>query len=146
MGLYHSVAIAYGFEIPNTTDLDQLDNVIGDGPDLVKDSVGHLLIGDYDQLLLVTRHLPIAPNAFMRLTPDALAKPAELAAWEEALHDVAVRLNYLDHPHTTKPRTTCGARRREGRGRCQDFDSGAIFATHSRVMPDQRAMSDGPMP
>src|SRR5690606_17626985 len=34
---------------------------------------------------------------------------------------------------------------RERRRRCQDF-FGAIFATHSRVIPDQRDMSDGPTP
>lgn len=98
MGLYRSVAVAYGFELPNTIDLNRLDEVIGDGPDLVKDSVGHVIVGDYDRLLLVTRHLPIAANAVMALTPDALAPAAELAAWGQALHDVAVRLGHEDHP------------------------------------------------
>lgn len=98
MGLYHSVGVAYGFEIPASTDLDRLDEVIGDGPDLVKDSVGHLFIGDYDRLLLVTRYERVEENAVVRLTPDTLAQPAELAAWEEALHDTAVRLGYVDHP------------------------------------------------
>lgn len=98
MGLYHSVAIAYGFEIPATTDLDQLDQVIGDGPDLVKDNVGHIVIGDYDQLLLVTRYTTVKENAVIRLTADTLAPPADLAAWEEALHAIAVRLGHPDHP------------------------------------------------
>jgi len=101
MGLYHSVAVAYGFEIPTSTDLDTLDQVIGDGPDLVKDSVGHIVIGDYDRLLLVTRFAPVEENAIVRLTPDTLAQPAELATWEEALHDTAVRLGHADHPAPT---------------------------------------------
>ncbi|MFJ9101371.1 hypothetical protein ACIRJM_23220 [Streptomyces sp. NPDC102405] len=98
MGLYHSVAIAYGFEIPNTTDLDRLDEVIGDGPDLLKDSVGHIVVGDWDRLLLVTRYAPVEENAVVRLAADTLAQPAELAAWEAALHDVAVHLDHTDHP------------------------------------------------
>jgi hypothetical protein len=98
MGLYHSVSLAYGFEIPSGTDLDQLDEVIGDGPDLVKDSVGHIVVGDWDRLLLVTRYTHVEENAVVRLTADALAQPAELAEWEAALHDVAVRLGYADHP------------------------------------------------
>ena len=98
MGLYHSVSLSYGFEIPATTDLDQLDKVIGDGPDLLKDSVGHIVVGDYDQLLLVTRYIPVNENKVVRLTTDSLAEPAALAAWEEALHDVAVRLGLTDHP------------------------------------------------
>lgn len=101
MGLCHSVAIAYGFEIPTDTDLEQLDNVIGDGPDLLKDSVGHITIGDGDHLLLVTRHSPVEENAVVRLTVDTLAQPAELAAWEAALHDVALRVGHTDHPAPT---------------------------------------------
>lgn len=98
MGLYHSVSLTYGFEIPTDTDLDLLDEVIGDGPDLLKDSVGHHVIGGYDRLLLVTRFTPVKENEVVRLTPDALAPPAELGAWEQALHDVAVRLGYSEHP------------------------------------------------
>jgi hypothetical protein len=97
MGLYHSVGIAYGFEITNDTSLEQLDEVIGDGPDLVKDSVGHIVVGDYDRLLLVTRYAPVEENAVVRLG-WSLAEPAELAAWEEALHGVALRLGHADHP------------------------------------------------
>ena len=97
MGLDHSVAVTYGFEIPNTTDLDSLDQVIGDGPDLVKDSVGHHVIGDYERLLLCTRFIPVKENEVLRLG-WSLAEPAELAAWEEALHAVAVRLGLPDHP------------------------------------------------
>lgn len=98
MGLYHSVAVTYGFEIPTTTDLDLLDQVIGDGPDLVKDSVGHHVIGDWDRLLLCTRFIPVAENEVVPVIPDELASAAELGAWDSALHDVAVRLGHTDHP------------------------------------------------
>jgi hypothetical protein len=97
MGLYHSVGIAYGFEIPTSTDLDQLDKVIGDGPDLVKDSVGHIVVGDYDRLLLVTRYTSVAENEFVQVTAG-MASVAEVAAWDSALDDVAVRLGHEDHP------------------------------------------------
>jgi hypothetical protein len=97
MGLYHSVGIAYGFEIPASTDLDRLDQVIGDGPDLVKDSVGHIVVGDYDRLLLVTRYEPVAETEVFRLSTDTLAQPEVLAAWEEALHVIALQLGHTDH-------------------------------------------------
>lgn len=97
MGLYHSVSLGYGFEIPADTDLDLLDEVIGDGPDLVKDSVGHLVIGDCDRMLLVTRHEPVKENTVVPLTSEQLARP-ELGQWIAALHDVAVQIGYPDHP------------------------------------------------
>lgn len=97
MGLYHSVGLAYGFEIPTSTDLEQLDQVIGDGPDLLKDSVGHIVVGDLDQLLLVTRYTPVNENTVVRLTAD-MASVAELAEWDTALHQVAARLGHTDHP------------------------------------------------
>lgn len=98
MGLYHSVGIAYGFEIPTTTDPEQLDKVIGDGHNLVKDSVGHIVVGDYDRLLLVTRYERVGDNEVVQVIPDTLASVAELGAWDSALHDVAVRLGHADHP------------------------------------------------
>lgn len=97
MGLQHSVAVTYGFELPKDIDLDRLDAVIGDGPDLVKDSVGHHVIGDYERLLLCTRFTQVEENQVLRLG-WSLAEPAELATWEEALHAVALRLGYPDHP------------------------------------------------
>jgi hypothetical protein len=97
MGLYHSVGITYGFEIPARTDIDDIDRACFGQPDS-PDSVGYIVVGDCDQLLLVTRNLPVTTNAVMRLVPDALARPDELAAWKEALHNVAVRLGLTDHP------------------------------------------------
>ncbi|MEU1273049.1 hypothetical protein [Streptomyces sp. NPDC005799] len=98
MGLYHSVSLTYGFEVPKDTDLDTLDKVIGDGPDLVKDSVGHHIVGDWDRLLLVTRFTRVDENEVVPVVPAELASIAELAAWDSALHDVAVRLGHEDHP------------------------------------------------
>ena len=98
MGLYHSVSLSYGFEIPADTDLDRLDEVIGDGPDLVKDNVGHVIVGDWERLLLVTRFTSVGENDVVRLVADSLARPEELAAWEAALHDVAVHIGQPDHP------------------------------------------------
>jgi hypothetical protein len=97
MGYYHSTDLAYGFEIPATTDYDALDEAIADQP-IGPDSVGHITVGDYEKTLLVTRCTEVEENTIVRLTADTLAQPAELAAWEEALHDVAVRLGYPDHP------------------------------------------------
>lgn len=96
MGLYHSVGITYGFEIPARTEIDDIDRACFGQPDS-PDSVGYIVVGDCDQLLLVTRNLPVKENAVVRLG-WSLAEPAELAAWEEALHNVAVRLGLADHP------------------------------------------------
>lgn len=99
MGLYHSTDLAYGFEIPATNDLDALDAAIEKptGPD----SVGHIVVGDYEKTLLVTRCTEIEENTVVRLTLDTLAELSELTAWQVALHDVAVRLGYADHPAPT---------------------------------------------
>jgi hypothetical protein len=97
MGLSHTVAVTYGFEISNTTDLDRLDEVIGDGPDLLKDSVGHIVVGDWERLLLVTRYTRVEENDVVQITAG-MASVAELAAWDSALHDVAVRLGHETHP------------------------------------------------
>lgn len=96
MGLKRSVGIGYGFEIPNTTDLNDLDRACFGQPDS-PDSVGYIVVGDYDRLLLITRHLPVKENEVVRLG-WSLAEPADLAAWEEALHAVAIRLGIPDHP------------------------------------------------
>lgn len=97
MGLYHSTYLTYGFEIPADTDIDELDALLADQPK-VRDSVGHIVVGDRDHLLLVTRFTTVAENTVVPLTGDVLAQPAELTAWEAALHDVAVRLGCPDHP------------------------------------------------
>jgi hypothetical protein len=97
MGLYHSVALAYGFEIPADTDVDAIDRACFGQPG-GPDSVGYVVIGDRDQLLLVTRHVPAKENTVTPVTPGTHATPSEETAWLVALHDVAARLGYTDHP------------------------------------------------
>ena len=95
MGLYHSVALAYGFEIPADTDVDAIDRACF-GQEYTPDGVGYVVVGDCDQLLLVTRHAKAKENTVTRITAD-LATAEELAAWDAALHAVAIRLGLADH-------------------------------------------------
>ncbi|MFF5609312.1 hypothetical protein ACFY65_23475 [Streptomyces cellulosae] len=95
MGLYHSVAVAYGFEIPADTDIDAIDRACF-GQEHSPDGVGYIVVGDRDQLLLVTRHVRANENTVTRITAD-LATAEELTAWDAALHAVAVRLGLADH-------------------------------------------------
>lgn len=97
MSLHHAVDLAYGIEIPTTTDLDAIDNALSNQPTPTA-HVSYVVVGDRDQLLLVTRSTDIEENTVVRLTTDTLAQPFELATWEQALHDVAVRLGHADHP------------------------------------------------
>ena len=97
MSLKHSVSLSYGFEIPARTDLNDLDRALFGQPNH-PDSVGYIVVGDYDQLLLVTRSTVVAENEVVPATPDTLAEPADLTAWDTALHDAAVRLGLTDHP------------------------------------------------
>jgi hypothetical protein len=98
MGLYHSVGIAYGFEIPTTTDLDAIERALGEEPNNDPDCVGYTIVGDWDKALLCTRYRAIAENAVLPLVADELASVAELSAWDSALHHTAVRLGHEDHP------------------------------------------------
>ncbi|MVO84144.1 hypothetical protein GPA10_05005 [Streptomyces sp. p1417] len=95
--MYHTVALAYGFEIPTSTDLDEIDRATA-GQDHHPDGVGYIIVGDFEKTLLVTRYTRATENAVVRLAPEALAAPAELAGWEAALHTVAVRLGFTGHP------------------------------------------------
>lgn len=97
MGLYHSVSLAYGFEIPADTDIDEIDRALGDERNDDPDAVGYTVIGDRDKAILCTRFTPVGENQIVPVTPDTLASVAELAAWDSALHYVAVRLGYPDH-------------------------------------------------
>ncbi|MFM9635898.1 hypothetical protein [Streptomyces turgidiscabies] len=95
MGLYHSVGLGYGFEIPADTDIDAVDRALFGQPDS-PDSVGYIVVGDRDRLLLVTRHVQALENT---VTPvDGLATVDEMTAWNEALHAAAVRLQQSAHP------------------------------------------------
>lgn len=97
MGLYHSVSLSYGFEIPAKTDVDEIDRAL-QGQPYDPDGVGYIVVGDRDQLLLVTRSTRVDENEVVRIAPDTLAEPADLTAWDTALHDAAVRLGLADHP------------------------------------------------
>lgn len=99
MGLYHSVGIAYGFEIPSDTDIDALDRALADQPNK-PDNVGWIVIGDRDRLLLVTEHKRAEENTVTALTQEFFARP-EIAHWIVALHEAAVRIGYPDHPLPT---------------------------------------------
>lgn len=98
MGLKHSTLLAYGFEIPKDTDLEEIDRALGDEPNDDPDAVGYTVIGDWDAALLCTRFTAVAENTVLRLTPEALAPSDVFAKWDAALHDIAVRLGYPDHP------------------------------------------------
>lgn len=99
MGLYHSVGIAYGFEIPNDADLDVIDQALQGQPNTA-DSVGYLVVGDRDKTLLVTRHIRAEENTVTSLTPEFFTQP-ELTQWLVALHEAAVRIGFPDHPLPT---------------------------------------------
>ncbi|MFD8234049.1 hypothetical protein ACFV20_19475 [Streptomyces sp. NPDC059696] len=94
MGLYHSVALAYGFEIPADTDVDAIDRALGTERNDDPDAVGYTVVGDRDKAILCTRFTQVGENQVLRLTAD-LATPAELDAWDAALHDMAVRLGLV---------------------------------------------------
>lgn len=97
MGLYHSVGVAYGFEIPSSTDIDDVDRACFGQPES-PDSVGYIVVGDCDRLLLVTRHRAVKENEVVQLDAGQLATVDEMTAWNEALHAVAVRLGQAAHP------------------------------------------------
>ncbi|MCX4697049.1 hypothetical protein [Streptomyces sp. NBC_01373] len=96
MGLYHSVGIAYGFEIPNTVDIDAIDDALRDQPN-ARDGIGWLVIGDRDKTLLVTEYKRAEENTVIPVTPEFFAR-YEVPAWNKALHEAAVRIGYPEHP------------------------------------------------
>ncbi|MFI1287427.1 hypothetical protein ACH4VM_02765 [Streptomyces sp. NPDC020792] len=97
VGLYHSVGLAYGFEIPADTDIDAIDLACFGQP-YSPDGVGYIVVGDRDRLLLVTRHVRAEENTVTPLTPGTHATVDQMTAWNEALHAVAVRLGQAAHP------------------------------------------------
>lgn len=99
MGLYHTVVIAYGFPIPTTTDLDDIDRALQDQPN-TPDNVGYTVVGDMDQLLLTTAYMRAEENDVIALAPDLFTRP-EAPAWNTALHNAAARLGIADYPAPT---------------------------------------------
>lgn len=89
MGLYHSVGIAYGFEIPDT-DFDALTAATAGLP------VGYTTVGDRDKTFLVTGWTAVSKNSVARLTPESM-DAATAAGFDEALHEAAARLGHPDH-------------------------------------------------
>lgn len=97
MGLSHSTYVAYGVEIPATTDFDRLDQVLADQG---RDRVEHLYLGDYQRMFLVTESIEIKENTAAAIGPNAYAR-YEVPAWNKALHEIAVRLGHEQHPLPT---------------------------------------------
>lgn len=95
MGLHHSTYLAYGVEIPATTDFDHLDTILGQQPDTGR--VQHTFLGDFERLFLTAEIKEIEENDFVRITPDQFTR-YEIPAWNEALHAIAVRLGHAEHP------------------------------------------------
>lgn len=96
MGLYHSVDIVYGFEIPTSTDIDAIDAALSNQP-TPAGHVSYVVVGDWDRLLLVAHSIDADENTAVPITPDFFTR-YEIPAWDKALHDVAVRLGHTDHP------------------------------------------------
>ncbi|MFE9286627.1 hypothetical protein [Streptomyces olivaceus] len=96
MGLYHSVGLGYGIEIPNDTSIDDIDRALFGQPNS-PDSVGYIIVGDRDKTLLVTRYVRAEENTVTRITVD-LATVEELTAWDAALHAAVVRLGLAGRP------------------------------------------------
>ncbi|MDX3520762.1 hypothetical protein [Streptomyces scabiei] len=98
MGLKNTTSLAYGFEIPATTDFEALDAVLNDQPDSDRLArVQHLYLGDFEHLFLLTACEEIEANTFARLAPDDLDRHMQ-PIWETALHNMAIRLGHPDHP------------------------------------------------
>jgi len=95
MGLSHSAHLAYGFEIPVTTDFEALDAALADQPDDRR--VQHTYLGDFEQLFLLAESEEIEENTFARITADAFTR-YEIPAWNTVLHNMAVRLGHPLHP------------------------------------------------
>lgn len=96
MGLYHSVHVVYGFEIPRDTDLDAIDRALQNQP-YDPDGVGYIVVGDCDRLLLATRCKVAKENEVVTL--DGLATTDEMTAWNEALHAAADFIGQSLHPN-----------------------------------------------
>ena len=98
MGLYHSTRVAYGFEIPSTTDFEALDEILADQPDAeLLGRVHHTYLGDFERLFLLANSTEVEENTAVTITGADYQRP-ELAGWTAALHDIANRLGHPEHP------------------------------------------------
>jgi len=101
MSLDHSTYVAYGLEIPSTTDFERLDQILTDQADAERlGRVQHVYLGDYERLFLLTACDEVPENSCVAMTAAHYQRP-ELAGWIAALHDIAVRLGHPDHPLPT---------------------------------------------
>lgn len=96
MGLYHSVDIAYGIEIPIDTDIDAIDHAINNQSNPAE-RISYIVVGDYDRLFLAAHSVDVDENAVTALTPDFFAR-YETPAWDDALHAMAIRVGCSEHP------------------------------------------------
>lgn len=96
MGLYHSVDLVYGFEIPTETDFGAIENALSDQPNPTE-RINYLVIGDYDRLILTAHIVKADENTVIAITPDLFAR-YEIPAWDQALHGAATRIDCPDHP------------------------------------------------
>lgn len=97
MSLDHSTYLAYGIEIPTTTDFDRLDQVLAEQG---RDRVEHLYLGDYERLFLYTESTEVKKNTAVVIGPNAYAR-YEITGWNKALHEIAARLGHEQHPLPT---------------------------------------------
>lgn len=98
MGLYHTTHLAYGFEIPATTDFEHLDQVITEQPDSESLArVWHQYLGDFERLFLLTACEEVKENECARIEAADLQR-SEVPVWNAALHTIAVRLGHEQHP------------------------------------------------
>src|SRR5690606_7263129 len=96
MVLHHSVGITYGIELPADTDTEAIERACFGQPDS-PDSVGYIVIGDRDRLILATRYTPAEENTVTRITAD-LPRADQPAAWATALRAAPGRLGLADPP------------------------------------------------
>ncbi|MEU8642321.1 hypothetical protein AB0C91_10425 [Streptomyces sp. NPDC048674] len=98
MGLHHTTSVAYGFEIPATTDFERLDAVLAEQPDGERlGRVEHTFLGDFEQLFLVAESSEVEANGFARITGSDFTR-YEIPVWNTVLHNTAVRLGHELHP------------------------------------------------
>lgn len=101
MGLYHSTYKAYGFEIPTATDFEHLDQTLADQPEHEQGGrVRHTYLGDFERLFLLTVLEEVEANDAAAITAADFAR-YEVPAWNNALHNLAVRLGHETHPEPT---------------------------------------------
>jgi hypothetical protein len=101
MGLSHSTYVAYGVEIPATTDFERLDEVLATQPEREQGGrVEHTYLGDYERLFLLTESTEVEENTAVAIASNAYAR-YEIPAWNKALHAIAVRLGHEQHPLPT---------------------------------------------